>query len=170
VRPSTPANKTRKRGLALVPLKFGISFTATMLNQGGALLNIYMDGSVSVNHGGTEMGQGLNTKMAQVCSRWPGHSGQPGARDRHRFAEGAQRLGHVSLQRCRHQRRRHQQRHRPDARALWLRWLRACWVVMPGDVEFVAGYARQKSYRPNGGKLAWADLVKQAWLDRVGCR
>ena len=61
-------NKRRKRGLALVPLKFGISFTATMLNQGGALLNIYMDGSVSVNHGGTEMGQGLNTKMAQVCA------------------------------------------------------------------------------------------------------
>ncbi len=61
-------SKTRKRGLALVPLKFGISFTATHLNQGGALLVIYMDGSVSVNHGGTEMGQGLNTKMAQVCA------------------------------------------------------------------------------------------------------
>jgi xanthine dehydrogenase large subunit len=54
--------------LALVPLKFGISFTATMLNQGGALVHIYQDGSVSVNHGGTEMGQGLNTKMAQVAA------------------------------------------------------------------------------------------------------
>ena len=53
---------------ALVPLKFGISFTATHLNQGGALLVVYMDGSVSCNHGGTEMGQGLNTKMAQVCA------------------------------------------------------------------------------------------------------
>jgi xanthine dehydrogenase large subunit len=51
-----------------VPLKFGISFTATMLNQGGALVHIYQDGSVSVNHGGTEMGQGLNTKMAQVAA------------------------------------------------------------------------------------------------------
>jgi xanthine dehydrogenase large subunit len=61
-------SKYRKKGVALVPLKFGISFTATMLNQGGALLNIYMDGSVSVNHGGTEMGQGLNTKMAQVAA------------------------------------------------------------------------------------------------------
>ncbi len=61
-------NARRKRGLALVPLKFGISFTATHLNQGGALLVIYMDGSVSLNHGGTEMGQGLNTKMAQVCA------------------------------------------------------------------------------------------------------
>jgi xanthine dehydrogenase large subunit len=61
-------SKYKKKGIALVPLKFGISFTATMLNQGGALLNIYMDGSVSVNHGGTEMGQGLNTKMAQVTA------------------------------------------------------------------------------------------------------
>ncbi|MEK9895480.1 MAG: molybdopterin cofactor-binding domain-containing protein, partial [Burkholderiaceae bacterium] len=62
------AHSQRKRGLSLTPLKFGISFTATMLNQGGALVNIYMDGSVSVNHGGTEMGQGLNTKMAQVAA------------------------------------------------------------------------------------------------------
>ncbi len=61
-------SRYRKRGLSLVPLKFGISFTATMLNQGGALVNIYMDGSVVVNHGGTEMGQGLNTKMAQVAA------------------------------------------------------------------------------------------------------
>ena len=61
-------SRHRKKGLALVPLKFGISFTATMLNQGGALVHIYQDGSVSVNHGGTEMGQGLNTKMAQVAA------------------------------------------------------------------------------------------------------
>ncbi len=61
-------SRYKKRGLALVPLKFGISFTATMLNQGAALVNIYQDGSVSVNHGGTEMGQGLNTKMAQVAA------------------------------------------------------------------------------------------------------
>ena len=61
-------SKYKKKGIALVPLKFGISFTATMLNQGGALLNIYMDGSVSVNHGGIEMGQGLNTKIAQIAA------------------------------------------------------------------------------------------------------
>ncbi len=62
------SSQYKKRGLALVPLKFGISFTATMLNQGAALVNIFQDGSVSVNHGGTEMGQGLNTKMAQVAA------------------------------------------------------------------------------------------------------
>ncbi|MCZ8111558.1 MAG: xanthine dehydrogenase molybdopterin binding subunit [Rubrivivax sp.] len=57
-----------KRGLALVPLKFGISFNVTHLNQAGALVHVYTDGSVLVNHGGTEMGQGLNTKVAQVVA------------------------------------------------------------------------------------------------------
>ncbi len=57
-----------KRGLSLVPVKFGISFTLTFLNQAGALVHVYADGSVQLNHGGTEMGQGLNTKVAQVAA------------------------------------------------------------------------------------------------------
>jgi len=57
-----------KRGIALTPVKFGISFTATLFNQAGALVHVYTDGSVQVNHGGTEMGQGLNTKVAQVVA------------------------------------------------------------------------------------------------------
>ncbi|HEX6243718.1 MAG TPA: xanthine dehydrogenase molybdopterin binding subunit [Polyangiales bacterium] len=57
-----------KRGIALTPVKFGISFTATHLNQAGALLHIYTDGSVLLNHGGTEMGQGLYTKVLQVVA------------------------------------------------------------------------------------------------------
>ncbi|MGB1236644.1 MAG: xanthine dehydrogenase molybdopterin binding subunit [Pseudomonadales bacterium] len=57
-----------KRGLALTPVKFGISFTASFLNQAGALINIYTDGSIHLNHGGTEMGQGLNTKVAQIVA------------------------------------------------------------------------------------------------------
>ncbi|MFM2035623.1 MAG: xanthine dehydrogenase molybdopterin binding subunit, partial [Pseudomonadota bacterium] len=57
-----------KRGLALTPVKFGISFTATLFNQAGALVHVYTDGSVQVNHGGTEMGQGLNTKIAQIVA------------------------------------------------------------------------------------------------------
>jgi xanthine dehydrogenase large subunit len=61
-------NATIKRGLALTPVKFGISFTATFFNQAGALVHVYTDGSVQVNHGGTEMGQGLNTKVAQVVA------------------------------------------------------------------------------------------------------
>ena len=59
----------RKRGLAITPVKFGISFTLTHLNQAGALVLIYQDGTVQVNHGGTEMGQGINTNMAMIASR-----------------------------------------------------------------------------------------------------
>ena len=59
-------NKLYKKGIALTPVKFGISFTATWFNQGGALVHIYTDGSVTVNHGGTEMGQGLHTKVLGV--------------------------------------------------------------------------------------------------------
>jgi xanthine dehydrogenase large subunit len=57
-----------QRGIAITPVKFGISFTATLFNQAGALVHVYTDGSVQVNHGGTEMGQGLNTKVAQIVA------------------------------------------------------------------------------------------------------
>jgi len=62
------AHRHRKRGLSLMPVKFGISFTASLLNQAGALVLIYTDGSVAVHHGGTEMGQGLHTKMQAVAA------------------------------------------------------------------------------------------------------
>jgi len=58
-----------KRGLALTPVKFGISFTLTHLNQAGALVHVYQDGSIHLNHGGTEMGQGLFQKVAQVVAQ-----------------------------------------------------------------------------------------------------
>ncbi|GAK34309.1 xanthine dehydrogenase molybdopterin binding subunit [Iodidimonas nitroreducens] len=62
------SHRWQKKGLALTPVKFGISFTATHLNQAGALVHLYADGSVHLNHGGTEMGQGLMTKVAQVVA------------------------------------------------------------------------------------------------------
>ena len=62
------ASPILKRGIALVPVKFGISFTLTWLNQAGALVHVYQDGSIHLNHGGTEMGQGLNQKVAQVAA------------------------------------------------------------------------------------------------------
>ncbi|MCX6164530.1 MAG: xanthine dehydrogenase molybdopterin binding subunit [Ignavibacteriae bacterium] len=61
-------NEFEKKGLAITPVKFGISFTTAFLNQAGALVNIYKDGSVLVNHGGTEMGQGLYTKIHGIAS------------------------------------------------------------------------------------------------------
>jgi xanthine dehydrogenase large subunit len=57
-----------KRGIAITPVKFGISFTATLFNQAGALVNVFTDGSVQLNHGGTEMGQGLHTKVMQIVA------------------------------------------------------------------------------------------------------
>ncbi len=62
------SNKILKRGIALTPVKFGISFTVKHLNQGGALLHLYSDGSVQLNHGGTEMGQGLMVKVQQIVA------------------------------------------------------------------------------------------------------
>lgn len=62
------ANRYLKKGLAMVPVKFGISFTAANLNQGVALVHVYPDGSVSVNHGAIEMGQEVNTKIAQIAA------------------------------------------------------------------------------------------------------
>jgi xanthine dehydrogenase large subunit len=61
-------NPILKKGIALTPVKFGISFTTTHLNQAGALVHVYADGSIQVNHGGTEMGQGLYVKVAQVVA------------------------------------------------------------------------------------------------------
>lgn len=59
-------NRYKKKGLAIVPTKFGIAFTVLVLNQAGALVHIYTDGSVLISHSGIEMGQGLHTKMIQV--------------------------------------------------------------------------------------------------------
>lgn len=63
------ASPLLKKGLAFTPLKFGIAFNVTHLNQAGALVHVYVDGSVIVNHGGTEMGQGVNTKVMQVVAQ-----------------------------------------------------------------------------------------------------
>ena len=155
-------SKTRKRGLALVPLKFGISFTATHLNQGGALLVIYMDGSVSVNHGGTEMGQGLNTKMAQVCADGLGISVDKvrvTATDSQKVpnasatsASSGADINGAAIMNATAQMR---ERLKPVAARLL-----GCQVE---DVTFAdnAVHGGDKS-------VHWADLTKQAWLDRVG--
>ncbi|TCR64960.1 xanthine dehydrogenase molybdopterin binding subunit [Bosea sp. BK604] len=69
IRAANRTSKVIKRGIALTPVKFGISFTATWFNQAGALVHVYTDGTVALNHGGTEMGQGLYIKVAQVVAQ-----------------------------------------------------------------------------------------------------
>ncbi|KAA0066346.1 xanthine dehydrogenase 1-like isoform X3 [Cucumis melo var. makuwa] len=61
-------NRWKKHGVAMVPTKFGISFTLKLMNQAGALVHVYTDGTILVTHGGVEMGQGLHTKVAQVAA------------------------------------------------------------------------------------------------------
>jgi len=158
-------NKThtkRKRGLALVPLKFGISFTATMLNQGGALLSIYMDGSVSVNHGGTEMGQGLNTKMAQVCAdglgittQWVRVTGTDTQKVPNASATSASSGADINGGAIMNATAQMRARLQPVAAGML-----GCDAAA---VSFGNGQAH------GGGKsVDWAAVVKQAWLERVG--
>eukprot|EP00736_Rhodelphis_marinus_P010348 Rmarinus@m.10031 len=61
-------NRWKKRGIAMIPTKYGIAFTAKFMNQAASLVHVFQDGSVGLSHGGIEMGQGLNTKMAQICA------------------------------------------------------------------------------------------------------
>ena len=86
-----------KRGIAFTPVKFGISFTLTHLNQAGALVHVYQDGSVHLNHGGTEMGQGLFQKVAQVAAARFGVDVGRGEDHRDGYGQGAQYLGHGGL-------------------------------------------------------------------------
>jgi xanthine dehydrogenase large subunit len=164
------ASKYKKKGIALVPLKFGISFTATMLNQGGALLNIYMDGSVSVNHGGIEMGQGLNTKIAQIAAdglgipvnfiRVTGTDTQkvPNA-SATAASSGADINGAAVNNACDQMRVR--------LAAVAARMLNCT----PETIKFVAGQAVNTlatAQNSTKNSVSWQEVVKQAWLDRVG--
>ena len=94
-----------KRGIALQPVKFGISFTKSLLNQAGAFINVYTDGRVQLNHSGTEMGQGLYTKMMTICAH---NLGVPVSwvRNMHTSTSSAQHLTHCSIQWLRPQWRR----------------------------------------------------------------
>ncbi|MCK6422796.1 MAG: xanthine dehydrogenase molybdopterin binding subunit [Aquabacterium sp.] len=162
VRAHNAVNPVRKRGLALAPLKFGISFTATMLNQAGALVLVYQDGSVVVNHGGTEMGQGLNTKMAQVAADG---LGVPLARVRvtgtdtqkvpnasaTAASSGSDLNGAAIANACA------QLRERLAAVAAPLLGCEAAQVRFAGDAV----------HDGHGHSLPWTKVVTQAWLDRV---
>jgi xanthine dehydrogenase large subunit len=150
-----------KRGIALTPVKFGISFTATHLNQAGALVHVYRDGTVHLNHGGTEMGQGLFIKVAQVAADELGVSVDRiriNASDTSKVpnasataaSSGSDMNGKAAQQACAKIRRRltaFAARHFavPEAQIVF-----DCNRVMAGSTE-----------------LSFAQLVQLAWLDRV---
>ncbi len=152
-----------KRGLAVTPVKFGISFNLTAFNQAGALVHVYKDGSVLINHGGTEMGQGLHTKMLQVAATSLGL-----AIERVRLAptrtdkvpntsataasSGADLNGGAVKDACEQIRER-------------LAQVAATMLgVNAADVRFVDGIARGVGASEG---VAWNDLVRAAYFQRV---
>jgi len=150
-----------KRGLALTPLKFGISFNVVHLNQAGALVHVYTDGSVLVNHGGTEMGQGLNTKVAMVVAHElgvPFDSVRCSAADTHRVANtsataastGSDLNGKAAEDAARKIRRR-----LADFAAQHF-------GVPAAEVRFGAGQVQA-----GGHRLSFVELVSAAYLARV---
>jgi len=152
-----------KRGVGLQPIKFGISFTKAMLNQAGAFVLVYADGSVQLNHGGTEMGQGLHTKMRAVCADALGvledqvrvmdtatdkvPNTSPTA-----ASSGTDLNGAAVLNACRPVRER---------MAVVARDLLG--VGEDGTVIFAGGTVSE----PGGNSIAFSDLATQCWLRQV---
>ncbi|WP_213957884.1 xanthine dehydrogenase molybdopterin binding subunit [Variovorax sp. dw_954] len=150
-----------KRGLALAPLKFGISFNVKHFNQAGALVHVYTDGSILVNHGGTEMGQGLNTKVAQVVAHELGvsfESVRATATDTTKVANtsataastGADLNGKAAQDAARQIRER----------------LAACAATRHGGEASAVRFANDK-VEVNGRTIDFATLVGEAYIDRV---
>ncbi|WMX43628.1 xanthine dehydrogenase molybdopterin binding subunit [Streptomyces roseicoloratus] len=152
-----------KRALALTGIKFGISFNLTAFNQGGALVLVYKDGSVLINHGGTEMGQGLHTKMLQVAATTlgiplhrvrlaPTRTDKVPNTSATAASSGADLNGAAVRNACEQIRTR-----LLDVAATRL-------GVPAGDVRVVDGVARALG---GDAELAWDDLVRTAYLQRV---
>jgi xanthine dehydrogenase large subunit len=154
----------RKRALAMTPVKFGISFNLTAFNQAGALVHVYKDGSVLINHGGTEMGQGLHTKMLQVAATT---LGVPLARVRlaptrtdkvpntsaTAASSGADLNGAAIKNACEQIRERLEQV--AGGRL----------GISPRDVRFVDGFVHGLTF--DGDGLRWEDVVRDAYMQRV---
>ncbi|HFC05581.1 MAG TPA: xanthine dehydrogenase molybdopterin binding subunit, partial [Rhizobiales bacterium] len=154
-------NTILKKGIALTPVKFGISFTLIHLNQAGALVHVYTDGSVQVNHGGTEMGQGLHSKIVGVVANEFGLAADrvkitatttekvPNAAPTAASA-GSDLNGMAAQNACKTIKKR-------------LSVLAAKqFACSPADIEFADGQVRG-----NGKSVSFAELARQAFLDRV---
>jgi xanthine dehydrogenase large subunit len=153
-----------KRALAITPVKFGISFNLTAFNQAGALVHVYKDGSVLINHGGTEMGQGLHTKMLQVAATTlglplhrvrlaPTRTDKVPNTSATAASSGADLNGGAVKNACEQIRERLAQ---VAAGTLG---------VHPGDVRFDDGIAH--AVGGAGEQIAWDDLVERAYFQRV---
>jgi xanthine dehydrogenase large subunit len=151
-----------KKGLALTPLKFGIAFNVTHLNQAGALVHVYVDGSVLVNHGGTEMGQGINTKVLQVVAHELGLDAEhvrATATDTSKVANtsataastGADLNGKAAQDAARQIRER----------------LAAFAVRLYGDDDGVPVQFFDNAVHANGHSIPFPELVQKAYLARV---
>ena len=153
-----------KRGLAITPVKFGISFNLTAFNQAGALVHVYKDGSVLINHGGTEMGQGLHTKMIQVAATAlgvpihlvrlaPTRTDKVPNTSATAASSGSDLNGGAIKDAC------DQIRGRLAAVAA------GQLGVHPGDVRFAGGVVTGIDFHDR--QIAWADLVRDAYFQRV---
>jgi xanthine dehydrogenase large subunit len=155
-----------KRGIAFTPVKFGISFNVAHFNQAGALVHVYSDGSILVNHGGTEMGQGLNTKVAQVVAHELGvsfESVRVTATDTQKVVNtsataastGTDLNGKAAQDAAR------QIRERLTA------FVAAQSGVKPGEVHFANGRVLIGGKKGKKHELSFCELVTQAYLARV---
>jgi len=151
-----------KRGLDLMPLKFGISFTNSLLNQAGALVLIYADGTVQLNHGGTEMGQGLHTKMRAVCAdvlgvpadqvrQMPTHTEKVPNTSPTAASSGSDLNGQAVYQACLILR----ERMAPVAAAML--------GATPAELRWHGGRVWSAPER----SVSFAELASQCWLDRI---
>ena len=148
----------------MTPVKFGISFNLTAFNQGGALVHVYKDGSVLINHGGTEMGQGLHTKMLQVAAttlgiplRWvrlaPTRTDKVPNTSATAASSGADLNGGAIKNAC------------EQIRARLLQVAAVQLGTNPSDVRIVDGVARGLGNASR--EVPWEDLVRAAYFQRV---
>ncbi len=162
------AHPYAKRGLAMTPVKFGISFNLTAFNQAGALVQVYKDGSVLINHGGTEMGQGLHTKMIQVAATAlgvpmkavrlaPTRTDKVPNTSATAASSGSDLNGGAIKDAC------------DQIRARLATVAAGQLGVHPGDVRFAGGVVTGIGFdsASGGRQIAWADLVHDAYLQRV---
>ncbi len=150
-----------RRGIALTPAKFGISFTTTFLNQAAALVHVYKDGSVHLNHGGTEMGQGLMIKIAQIVADefqidldkvkiMPTNTGKVPNTSATAASSGTDMNGMAARKAARKIRKR------------LIRYASKKFGVKKSDIRFVDNHVEAGKF-----EISFASLVEQAWMGRI---